>query len=200
MAGIVRQRILLVELVRRADKKIPKFVAGLVAVEYKRAIEYRIRIHVHLLEAHLDSGLESVAAQDSGKALARRKRVIGLVHIGDRNSHHKGALKDCVFDSFELGSQREDAPRRWIYIEPLGGQAGSQPAGWLAYHIGASHVAEMKFVHRGRAERLDVAQTDQLRTAVIQAVKTRNGCAPLSARKWIIDEIIIKKVIRRHIP
>src|ERR1700733_6726907 len=105
MAGVVRRRVLLVELFWGADKKIRKFAGRLVTVEYECAIKYRIGIHIHLLEAHFDSGLESMAAQDSGKALARRKRVIRLVHIGDRNSHLKGALKDCVFDSFELGSQ-----------------------------------------------------------------------------------------------
>src|SRR6185437_15167263 len=200
MSRIVCRRVLLVELVGRADKKIRKVVAGLISVEYKCAIKYRVGVDVHLLEAHLDSGLKSVAAHDSGEAFACRKRVIGLVHIGDRNPHHKGALKDCVFDSFELGSQGEDAARHRICVEPLGSQAGSESAGWLAYDVSASHVAEMQFVYRGRAERLGIAQTDQLRTTLIQAVETRNGCAPLSARKWVTYKIIIEKVVRRRIP
>ena len=68
MAGIVCLRVLLVELDRRTDQKIRKIAPGLIAIEYERAIEFRIGIDVHLFDAYLDSGLESMAAQDSGKA------------------------------------------------------------------------------------------------------------------------------------
>ncbi len=60
---------------------------------------------------------------DFRKAIVHRKRVVRLGQIGDGLAHDKGILENYVFNSLDLGRQRENAGRARTGLETLSGQA-----------------------------------------------------------------------------
>ena len=105
------------------------------------------------------------------------------------------AVEADAFDSFGFRRERHDARSSRAYFETLRGQADAHSAHRFAQVIGVAQVAEVEFVHGGRAERFGVAQVEQLRAASVERVEARDVRAALRDGVGIVLRPVVEKVV-----
>ena len=74
-------------------------------------------------------------------------------------------LKVDVFNAFDRRRERNDAGSSRAGNKTLRCQARAHSAGGLADVVRVAHVAQAELVHRGCAEGLGMAQTEELRAS-----------------------------------
>src|SRR5258708_1841703 len=141
MPAIIRSRIGLIVITGDAKQEVREVRAGFRTGEQERSVERSVWIHVDLFDAGLNTGLDGVAAEHSGKVVASRERIVCLCEVGDWSSENKGMEAD-VLNPFDLGREHRDTSRSRPGHKTLRRQAGPYPARRPPHVIGASHVAE----------------------------------------------------------
>src|SRR6202044_1943908 len=105
-----------------------------------------------------------------------------------------------VFNPFALRVERYNAGCSHAGHKSLGCQADAESANRFSKITVIAHVGEVKFINRRRSQRLCTAQTEQLGAAKVERVKARNRCSALGHGIWVIEGIVIEKVISRDGP
>ncbi len=197
VAAIERLKLALVVLARNSQQEVREVRAGLASEEKKAAIELSDGIDVDLIVVKLAADFDGVGSDHFGKVVEPLKGVADLVQLVGIGSDREAVETDAL-DSFGLGRQRHDSRSSLAHFEALGGQADAHSADWFAEVIRIAHVAEVEFVHGGRAERFGVAQAEQLGAAEIKRVEARDIRPALSDRVRIVLRPVVEKVVGGH--
>src|SRR3954463_10650862 len=100
-------------------------------------------------------------------------RIIGLCEVGNWYSHDE-RTEDDVLNTFYRRIQDDDSRRSRTGHKSLRCECDSDSALGLTQNVRASHVAEVKLVHHGVANRLGVPNVHKLRASKGQSIEARD--------------------------
>src|SRR6202034_638932 len=99
-----------------------------------------------------------------------------------------------------FGVESNDAGSAIRIGKPLGDEADATPSDRLSKIGVVAHVAQVKLIDHRRAEGFRVAESDELRTAGGQRVKTWNTGAALRNRIGVVEIEIVYEIVGREQP
>ena len=157
IAAVKRLQLALVVLAGNSQQEIRKVGAGLAAEEKKAAVELRDGVDVDLIVVEFAAHFDGVGSDHFGKIVEPLKGVADLLQLVGVGADGEAVEADA-FHSLGFRRQRHDSRSSRPTTNPCDARLTPTPPDWLAEVVRVAHVAEVEFVHGGRAERLGIAQ------------------------------------------
>ena len=158
----------MVILAGNPEQEIGEVRAGFSSEEEKAAVELRNGVDVHLIVVKLAAELQRVRADHFRKIIEPLKGVADLIQLVGIRPDSK-AVEPTLSTPSVFGESGTIPGVPGPTSKPCEARLTPNSADRFAQVVGVAQIAEVEFVHGGRADAFCVAQIEQLRAAQYRA-------------------------------